>query len=153
MATNLIAGTFNVGTDKSIVVIDNDTGAPISLGGRIIDITSAPKAKLIESHPIDNDGYSQFRESFDGWDGTLTMDRSNGSLDTLQALKEANYHATGAQKFFTITETIRNQADSSINIFQYNYAVLMLEDSGSWKKDATVPVRAKFHAQDRVQLQ
>ncbi len=150
---NFVAGTFNIGTDKSIVIIDNDTGAPIDLGGHVIDFTSQPKHKTITSDPIDAQGYSQHRLTYDGWSGTVTVYRANGGAEALEALMEANYHNGGTQKYFTITETIRNQYDGSVNIFQYIYAVMMLQDAGTWKKDAAVPIRVQFEAQGRTQLQ
>lgn len=149
---NFSQGVFNIGTDKSIVVIDNSTGLPISLGGRVTDIETTSKMTTITSLPIDNRGYAQHRYAYNGWTGTITVDRSNGDADALQALQEANYHAGGAQKYYTVTETIRNSADGTVDVYQYNYCVISLPSSGAWRKDASVPLRLSFEAQERVQL-
>lgn len=149
--TNFVDGTFNLGTDKTVQIIDNDTGAPINLGGRLITFKSDPKVTTVTSNPIDNFGYSQHRYAYDGWTGTITIDRAQGDFDALQALMEQNYHQQGEQKYFTIIETTFNANDGSTDVYQYIYCVLNMTTAGEWKKDSVVAITLSFEAQQRVQ--
>lgn len=148
---NYVDGTFNLGTDRSITVIDNDTNAPISLGGRLVSFKSDPKITTVVSNPIDNSGYSQHRNAYDGWTGTLIIDRAQGDFDALQAEMEQNYHLQGLQKYFTIVEMTRNQNDDSVDIYKYLFCTMNMQTAGDWKKDAAVPITLMFESQQRVQ--
>jgi hypothetical protein len=143
--------TFNVGTDKVITVINNSTSESVRLGGRLTEIQSASKDQMIASTPIDNGGRVDHRVLPEGWAGTLTVDRANGDADNLKALLDAAYYAGSGQVFFTINETIRNQADGSQDSFQYTNVVLHDFDGGAWRKDK-VPTRIQFQAQERLAL-
>lgn len=147
---NYVDGTFNLGTDKSVTVIDNDANAPVNLGGRLISFKSDPKVTKVVSNPIDNSGYSQHRDAYDGWTGTIVIDRAQGDWDALQAEMEANYHAQGLQKYFTIVETTRNQNDSSVNVYQYLFCTINMTTAGEWKKDSAVQITLAFESQQRV---
>lgn len=144
-------GTFNIGTDKSIVVIDNNTGQPIDLGGRVIDFKSDPKTTLITSMPIDNQGYDQHRLAYGGWTGSIMVDRNDSSADAIEAANEVGYHQGSTQQYYTITETITN-ADQSQSVFQYNGVIMWLQSSGSWRKDQKVELTWQFESIQRVQI-
>ena len=145
-----VDGTFNLGTDKSITIIDNDTNAPISLGGRLVSFKADPKLEDVESAPIDNGGYTQNRTPYKGWTGTIMIDRAQGDFDALQALMESNYYTTGAQKYFTIIDRTFNQNNKSTDIYNFLYTTVNMETSGDWKNAAKVEVTLKFKAQQRV---
>jgi hypothetical protein len=143
-------GVFNLGTDRSIKIIDNNTSQAISFGGKYTNLTSKPKKKLVESNALDT--YSDFRTTWDGHEGTITIDRANSDLERLMVQLEREYHQTGTEHFFTVQTTTYNQSTDSTEKFQYNYAVLMPDDDGDWKKDSTVPVKLTFHAREKVEL-
>lgn len=148
---NFSQGFFNIGTDRTIQVIQNSTNQPINLGGRITDIEATSKMTTITSNPIDNQGYAQHRYSYEGWTGTITIDRANGFSDALQAFQEANYHQGGQQNYFTILETTNNP-NGTQDSFQYNYCVIKLPTTGQSRRDQTISLRLEFDAQERVNL-
>ena len=149
---NFVDGTFNLGTDTTVQIIDNDTNAPISLSGRLVTYKPDPKITTVQSTPIDNSGYVQHRTVPMGWGGTLTIDRAQGDLDSLQAEMEANWYNSGAQKYFTIVESTRNQNNQSTDVYTYLYTVLNMETSGERKAADKILVTLKWEAQQRVQI-
>lgn len=150
---NYADGTFNVGTDTFITIVDNDTQAPISLAGRTVTYKADPKTTLVTSDPIDNGGLTQHRIVYHGWTGTLTIDRAQGDLDSLQALMELNYYQKGLQKYFTIMESTRNQNNGKTDIYQFPLSVMTMQTSGERKKDSTVVVTLNWDSQQRLQIQ
>lgn len=143
--------TFNKGTDRSIILIDNDTNAPVDLGGRIIDVEGSPKVTNITSSAID-DTYTRHVQDRDGWSGTITVDRATGALDRLEAEQEARYHANLPQKYYTIQETTRNQADGSVDKFQYRECVIHLQRAGNSRKGSTIQPVIAFEAAEKVEV-
>ena len=152
MATtnNYVKGTFNIGTDLSVTVTNNSTGQPIDLGGRLTSFKADPKIKNIVSEPIDNSGYNQTRQAYDGWTGTLEIDRATGAFELLVSNLEAAYHSQQPQTYFTITTTSFNSENSGYTTCVYNYCILEATTTGTWKKDDRVSVSIKFEAQNRV---
>lgn len=151
--TSFVDGTFNLGTDTSISIIDNDTGAPISLAGRMVTYKADPKITVVTSTPIDNGGYVQHRTPYNGWTGTITIDRAQGDLDLLQSQMEINYYQQGLQKYFTIIETTRNVNNNTTDIYNYNYCVMNMQTSGERKKDSAIVITLTFEAQSKVLVQ
>lgn len=148
---NLTRGTFNIGTNCSIVMIDNDTNQPIDLG-LVTEFSAEPEQSTITSKPISNKGYNQYVEEFNGWKGTITVDRRNGALDAVQALQELNYHNGLAQKYFTIVVTVQNvNYDGTTDVLQFNFCTVKI-GGGRYSKDSAVPVSITFSTQDRVKL-
>jgi|HubBroStandDraft_6_1064221.scaffolds.fasta_scaffold533481_2 hypothetical protein len=148
--TNFVDGTYNLGTDISITVLDNDTNAPISLAGRLVSFKADPKIAEVISTPIDNSGYVQHRTVPQGWTGTITIDRAQGDLDSLQALMESNFYATGAQKYFTIGQSTRNQNNKQVDSYNFLFCTMNMETSGEYKAADKVVVTLKFSAQQRI---
>jgi hypothetical protein len=146
----VLKGTFNLGTDKSVSIINNSTGQPIDIGGRLTSFKADPKIKNITSEPIDNAGFNQMRQAYDGWTGTLEVDRSTGAFDILNATLEANYHNQQPQTYFTIYEKTYNSENGSFTTATYTYCLLELTTSGTFKKDDRVAITIKFEAQQRL---
>jgi len=146
-----VDGTFNLGTDTSITIIDDDTGAPISLAGRLTTYKPDPKVTVVVSDPIDNGGLSQHRTAYHGWTIALSIDRATGDIDSLQAETEVNYYKQGLQKYFTIVEVTRDVNNGTIDTYTYLYCVLNLQTSGERKKDSNIVINMQFDSQQRVQ--
>lgn len=150
--TNYVRGTFNIGTNlASISVIDNDTGQAIDIG-LVTEFTADEQVQEVTSRPITNRGYNQTVQEFNGWTGSMMIDRRNGALTDLMALMEQNYHDGQPQKYFTIVCTIQNtNFDGSTDTYQFNYCTLRT-NFGTWRKDQAVQQKVTFTAQDMVAL-
>lgn len=148
---NFVDGTFNLGTDTSITIIDNDTKAPISLAGRMVTYKPDPKMTVVVSDPIDNGGLTQHRTTYHGWTVAITIDRATGDIDSLQALQESNYYAKGLQKYFTLVERTRDVNTGVVDIYTYLYGVMNLTTSGERKKDSNIVINMTLDFQQRVQ--
>lgn len=147
---NFVDGTFNLGTDLSVSVIDNDTNAPISLAGRLVSFKADPHTAWVKSLPIDNQGLPQHRTTPQGWSISMSIDRAQGDLDSLQALMESNFFTQGKQKYFTVGQNTRNQNNSQVDSYNFLYCAGSLETSGDYKNADKVVVTLKFEAQQRV---
>lgn len=145
-----LKGTFNLGTDKTVTITNNSTGQPIDLGGRMTSFKADPKIKNITSEPIDNAGYNQMRQAYDGWTITMEVDRSTGAFDLLNYQLESAYHSQQPQTYFTITESTFNSENQAYTTAVYNYCLLELTTSGQFKKDDRVSVTIKAESQLRT---
>lgn len=148
---NVTRGTFNTGTNCSVVLIDNDSNQPIDLG-LVTEFTFDPVQNTVESKPIMNKGYNQFVEEYSGYTGTIQIDRRNGSLQAVQFANEASYHNNGGQKLYTIEATVQNvNYDGSTDVYQFTFATIKVT-GGRFAKDSPVPISITFRAQDCVPL-
>jgi hypothetical protein len=150
---NFINGTFNIGTDMSVTVIDNSTGAPIDLGGELVEFSADQTVNVITSEPISNRGFEQDRLEYKGWTGKIMIDRATGAIEKLQMAMEADYHARNPQRTFTITQTVFNPKDQSTDIFQYQYCVMHMTKGAPYKKGQKVDIELSFKAQQGIVIQ
>lgn len=144
-----VDGVFNLGTDLSVSVVDNDTNLPISLAGRLITFKADPKTAYVASLPIDNLGLPQHRTVPQGWTITMSIERYQGDLDSLQALMESNFYNQGKQKYFTVSQQTRNQNNSQVDTYNFLYCAGSMETSGEYKNADKVLVNFKFECQQR----
>jgi hypothetical protein len=147
---NFVDGTYNLGTDVSVRVIDNDTNAPISLAGRLVSFKADPKITYVNSTPVDNGGFVQHRSVPQGWTGTIRIDRAQGDLDSLQAFKEQLFYTQGREKYFTIVHETRNQNNNQTDRYAYLFSAMNMDTSGEYKAADKVEITLTFHAQQRV---
>src|SRR3979490_1780048 len=94
-------GSFVLGTDLSLSITNNQTGGIVLLDGRLTNFTQKCDDAPIKSEPTDNGGLAEFRVVWNGWSGTIEVDRAAGDFDALFAFMEANYFAGGDQSFFS----------------------------------------------------
>jgi hypothetical protein len=143
---------MNIGLDGQVSFVDNDSGIIVDMGGMVIEFEPRPKESLIESDSLANNGLPNFRKTFDGWELSVRIERSNDNFELYYAQMEAAFFANGAQKFFTIQDRMNNQAGTASTKFQYVGAVLMLETLGQRRKREKVEANMMFHAQTRQPL-
>ena len=145
--------SFLVGTDLSITIYNNQTGASVLLDGKRTRFRSKDKSKMIKSDPIDNGGIPDHRILPDGWNGTIEVDRQSDDFAALYAQLEAAYYAGQGQQFFTITATEPNLRTSGIARYQYTNCVFHNYDPGEWSKETQVKVSVEFEAAQRLKVQ
>lgn len=139
---------LNIGRDCTLSLVTPEAGT-INLSV-LMDYEPKPKVKKDMVIPMNGDNIPlQFLE---GWDGDMTMERSDGTIDSYWALVEANYFNGVPQQGATLTETIVNP-DGSTNIFRYESLLLTPESMGSWKGDTDVPIKLSFQAARRIKVQ
>lgn len=97
------------------------------------------------------DGITRHLRFPDGWSGSFDLERQNSTLDDYWSQLEANYYAGLNELPVTITETIQ-EVNGSITQYRYLQVLLVIEDAGSFKGDASVKQRLRFVAARRVKV-
>jgi hypothetical protein len=143
-------GTFLVGTDLSISITANATGAQVLLDGKRTNFTQKADDTLLKSEVIDNGGLPDHRVIPNGWSGTIDVDRASGDFDALFAFLEANYYAGGAQQYFTITVSTPNYRTGGIDRYAYQGVVFHGYDPGTYTKTTITKVTVNWAAQQRT---
>jgi hypothetical protein len=145
--------TFLVGTDLSLSIFNNQTGASVVLDGKRTSFKSKAKDKVLEGSFIDSGGVVDHRVIPGGWNGTLAVDRQSDDFATVFALLEANYYAGNGQVTFTITATEPNLRTGGTGRYQYVNVVFHGYDPGEWTKDSQVKATVDFDAAQRIKVQ
>jgi hypothetical protein len=143
-------GTFLVGTDLSISITANATGAQVLLDGKRTNFTQKADDTLLKSEVIDNGGLPDHRVIPNGWSGTIDVDRASGDFDALFAFLESNYYAGGAQQYFTITVATPNKRTGGTDQYQYQGVVFHGYDPGTYTKTTITKVTVNWAAQQRT---
>lgn len=86
---------------------------------------------------------------FDGWTGSMDIERADSSLDDYFADLEAGYYAGNNESPCSITEIIQ-EPDGSVSEYQYTGVVLTLTNAGDWASDTTVKQTVGWVAGRRI---
>lgn len=143
-------GTFLVGTDLSLTITNNQTGAQVVLDGKRTNFTQKADDNLLKSEVCDNGGLPDYRVLANGWSGTIDVDRTSGDFDALYAFMEANYYAGGDQQYFSISVNTPNQKTGSVDSFLFQGVVFHGYDPGSYAKTTITKVTVNWAAQQRT---
>jgi hypothetical protein len=139
---------FNTGRDLTLNIIGYDGqihSFPLQTGFDAKQLTNKVSIKGL-------DGIIRYLEIPDGWDGSLTLDRQDSSVDQYFAGLESAYYGGQNIPPSTITETIINP-DGSISQFRFTGVMFKYDDAGNWKGDASVPLKISWCASRRIQVQ
>lgn len=132
---------YNIGTDfVSLVIIDNSTGLPIDLGGRLVSFDDKPDVSISKSEGIDNGGKVFKRRIPEGVTGTIVIDRRNDNWEAVEADMDNKFYTNGENRTFTVTASKRDADTGTIKSYQYRGAILYSQQGASWRK-ATTPVQ------------
>lgn len=147
---NPLSNVFNIGTDASLLIMRNDTGAQIALDGKRRSMTYRANDRVINNEPIDDGGVMDHRVIPGSWSITLEAERSTGDFSEEQKATEAQFFAGGPQVFYTIT-LIEPNADKTQSVTStFIRAVQHGYDVGPYEREQTVRVRVEFTAALRV---
>lgn len=141
---------FNTGLQRSVILLDNQTGQRIKFGGDLLKFKCDPVSKDVIIEPIDSP-FEKRKKVWGGYEGVITVARNDATLEKLQMLQESNYYARGNQYYYTIDETTSND-DGTTDVVQYLGVTLDLKDRGEWSKTAAVECQLHFHAQQAVPM-
>jgi hypothetical protein len=143
---------FTIGTDQSVVIIDQTTNTQIQLDGKRRSMDSKAKDSLLESEPIDDGGLTDARQIPEGWTGTIEVEKSNAQFSAFIKLMDAAYYAqSSGQRYFTIVETIRPPRPTvPIEINTFVDVVFHGYEPGQFQKKSITLARVQFKAAQRV---
>jgi hypothetical protein len=138
--------SFSVGKDLTFTLVGPNGN--ITLNG-LTDYTTKPMFTKLKHKGLD--GNVQHAAIPDGWEITIKLDRQDPVLDQFFASQEAAYFAGTNVSNGTISENIQ-EVNGSVSKFQYTNVSLTLEDAGTYKGDAFVPITLMGSASRRQQL-
>lgn len=143
---------YNIGTDfVSLVIIDNSTGQPIDLGGRLVSFEDKPDVSISKSDGIDNGGKVFKRRIPEGYTGTIVIDRRNDSWEAVEADMDAKFYDNGEDRRFTVTATKRDADSRQLKTYQYLGAILYTQSGAPWRKSTTpVQIHITMEAVEKV---
>lgn len=87
----------------------------------------------------------------DGYSGSITVERSDSTLDDWWARFEADYYAGVQLPASTITETITN-ADGTVSQFRYVGVMLDVNSLGERRADQPITMNLSFVASKRLKV-
>lgn len=124
--------SLNVQTQSGPLVINRITGFESK------QHTSGTSVKRL-------DGINDPLRFFEGWSGTFSVERADPVVEDYFIQLEENYYAGLNEQPATILETITNP-DGSTSQYRYERVIMSFDDAGTWKGDATVPLKIGFTA-------
>lgn len=146
-------GSFNIGTDLSLVITNLSSGAQVTLDGRRTKFTSSAKDKVIEGTAIDNGGLVDHRVEPGGWTGSLEVERANDNFSALVSMLDAAFYAGAAQTFFTIESYEPTSDKTAMAVYQFTRVVFHGYKPGDWTRSSAVRPSVSFEAQERKKVQ
>ncbi|MCA3183919.1 MULTISPECIES: hypothetical protein [unclassified Cupriavidus] len=97
------------------------------------------------------DGVTDNVRFFDGWSGSLQVQRTGPDVDRYFATIEANYYAGLNEQPCQIYETI-TEPNGAVSQFRYDGVMLTYDNPGDVAGDATVKMQLSFTASRRFQV-
>ncbi|MFS2114312.1 hypothetical protein [Herbaspirillum frisingense] len=137
---------FNVGRDISLDIISPN--GPLDFG---LVTNFHPKQEVVEKMIKGIDGISRPVRFYNGWTGTLDIERRGDAVDAYFALSEQSYYDGVDEGSCTITETIQ-EPDGSVSQYRYLGVVLKYDDAGPRTGDNTIQQKLSFMASRRVRV-
>ena len=134
----------NIGTNQSVKITRNDTGATVYLGGRLVSFKDTPNTIIDVDEGITDGGRPYHTRIPNGGTLDMTIERYNGDLDNFFKSLDVNFYGGQGQVDLTVTQTISNFFDNSTTVNTYTFCV-PTQDSSPWTKAKGVMVTVKFH--------
>lgn len=141
---------FNIGTDQSIVITNQQDFSNVILDGKRGMMEMTAKDTLLESDVMDNGGIVDSRVISEGYTGTIEVEKQSQNFSQLVKFLDANYYNGGFQQFFTIVETIRLPNNQGTEVNTYIDCVFHGYKPGSWAKKSITKPRVEIKAAQRV---
>lgn len=137
---------FSVGRDTSLDIISPN--GPLDFG---LVTNFHSKQEAIEKMVKGIDGISRPVRFYNGWTGTIDLERRGPDVDIYFALSEQNYYDGVDEGSCTITETMQ-EPDGSISQFRYIGVLLKYDDAGARTGDNTIQQKLSFMASRRIKV-
>ena len=137
--------SFSVGHDVSIDIFDTVAGKMVTFP-LVTGFHAKPTTKQISSEPLN--GPPITIENPNGWSGSLTLDRTDNSVDLWFADRESRYFAGQSIFNVSITQTIK-EANGTVTQFRFDNVGLKLDDAGNWQASAKITMSISWVASSR----
>ena len=138
---------FSVGRDISLVIVT--AGNPISFN-LLTDFQS--KQDTTKTRIKGLDGKTRWVRFFDGWSGSMQIERRDSTVDDYFTQLEAAYYAGINEQAASITD-IKQEPNGAITQYRYFGVLLDLDDAGKWSGDATVKQSISWVCERRIKIQ
>ena len=139
---------LSVGRDCTIDLTDPNTGGIVSLA-----VVTSFDAKMdgtqLKSKALD--GVVRHATEYDGWSGSINLDRKNPNLDAFFAVLEGLYYSGQNVAPQTITQTVQ-ESDGSISQYRYTGVALDYQDAGNWQNGKFVAQKLSWRASRRIKV-
>ena len=142
-----MANDFTLGKNKQAVLLLAD-GTRIDLAN-LTSFEAKPEMNKVVSKVLN--GPRREKHVYDGWTGTIAIDRENVDLDSLIARLEAAFWLLGGTTSNATLFEYVTELDLSTSSFMYEDVALSF-DTGSWKSDSAVDMKIMFFARRKKQL-
>lgn len=137
---------YTVGRD---IAVDITTPAGKLRIPKIMTFDAKPQVSNQKITPLN--GVSDELQIPTGWNGTITAERMDGTLDDFWAQWEENYFNGIDQQRGTITESI-TESNGTISVYRYEGVSFHLTDAGNKQGEKTVSQTLSFTANRRKKV-
>lgn len=137
---------YTIGRD---VALDVMTSSGVLRFDKITKFTRKPKVGTQEIVPLN--GQTDELQWPKGWNGTITIERTNSTADDWQAQWEDDYFNGVNRDPSTITETI-TESNGSVSVYRYENVQLHLTDAGDASGEKTVAQEFTWTARRRKKV-
>lgn len=137
---------YSVGRDVSVQIFGS--------GGSIVTfnkITAFDKKQVTSKVTVRTLKDTQYLEIPEGWDGTISIERTDSNVDDYIATLESNYYAGVNIAAAQITETI-TEVNGSTTQYRYTGVMFKLDDGGAFEGDKTVKQKLSWCASKRLKV-
>lgn len=140
------SNNFSTGRDITITVVT--ASGPLFLN---LITNFQKKQDSTETKIKGMDGKTRFVRFFDGWSGTIKLERRDSTMDDLFAQLEANYYQGLNEQACSITEVIQ-EPNGAITQYRYLGVLLKFDDAGDASGDSTIKQTVSFVAERRTKI-
>lgn len=137
---------FNVGSDTTLSIVSNG----VILAAQILT-EFEPRQIAADLKSVAMTGDNNYRYLEEGWEGTLSYDRADSTIDDYFAAKEAGRYAGQQPPVASILETTTN-VDGTIVKYRYDGVTMKFDSAGSRKGDSKVEQKLSWKASTRVKV-
>jgi hypothetical protein len=145
--TNFVLNNYNVGTDISVALSDNQ-GNQVNASdlGKLMEFEATEDDVENTIHPITDFGIPQHITIPRGWTGRMTFTRVNGALVDIFINRQNSWYQSGVSIYFTITCTVQNR-DGSQDQYQFSGVAFSKGGFGNFRAEKEVDEQVTFRAQ------
>jgi hypothetical protein len=140
----IIPGSFNLGPDHSITIINTSTNAPVTLDGLRSRFTSKYDDELVKNSTIDLGGQVFGIRVPGGASGSIVVERASGDFDELMQELDAAYYDGAPHTFFTIIETVLDADRLGSTVTTFENVTFHGYQRGDWERTAIPKPSVEF---------
>lgn len=142
-------GGFNIGQDASLVIQDSlGDIVLVDTLGHLMDFDSESEDVEIKITPISGNGIPIIQDIPNGWRGSISLTRFDGTLDQFISDIQDAYFNEGIIQQFTLLLSVLNR-DGTVNESLYTGVQFVKPRAGNFRTDKEVDMRLDFRASRR----